>query len=93
MPEFVLIVQSAARRFFEEVATRDEQVKLSHIMRDLLADPQIDARIKFSFPIPGVPGAALYADGEFWVVYAIPEPGTISVLNIGFEEEVPSGGG
>jgi hypothetical protein len=90
MPEFVLIVQSAARRFFEEIATRDEQIKLSRIMRDLLADPEIDGRIKFPFPVAD---GALYADGEFWVVYTVPEVGTISVLNIGFEEEPPSGGG
>ncbi|HYM14177.1 MAG TPA: hypothetical protein VEZ14_01300 [Dehalococcoidia bacterium] len=89
MPEFLLIVESAARRFFEEIATRDEQVRLSRIMQEILTDPQIDRRTKFPFPVTD---GAMYADGEFWIVYSTIEPGTVSILNIGFEEEPPSVG-
>src|SRR5262245_14682628 len=81
----------AARRFFEEIATRDEQVRIGEILRELTYEPYVDDDIKFPFRPRGTDiDLVLYYDGEFWIIYEILGSTSILVRNIGFEEEIPS---
>ncbi len=89
MPDYVIIFDRSARHFFEHVATPAEQKAIGGIVSWIATDPYVDFEVKFPFAVPPTVGV-LYADGEFWILYEIAGPNEIVVLNIGFEEEVPS---
>jgi hypothetical protein len=62
---------------------------LDSILNDISVDPYPDDEFKTPFPFPPA-NALIYTDGRFWMIYEAPEPGTIMVLNMGFEEEIPA---
>ena len=88
MAEYVLILAVPARHFYEQIATRTERRVLDEILTSIAVDPAIDDITKFPFRSPTL-DAFLFADGQFWIIYAVTQEG-VSIINIGFEEEIPS---
>ena len=84
----VIQLESAARIFFEQMATVGEQIRLGEILRGLTYEPEVDYELKHPFNSP--PNSVIYYDGEFWIIYEILGRHSILALNIGFEEEIPS---
>jgi len=88
MPEYVLILAAPARQFYEQIATRTERRTLDEILARIAVEPAIDDVTKFAFRSPTLDGF-LFADVQFWIIYAVTQEG-VSIINIGFEEEIPS---
>lgn len=90
MPDIDVLLQTPARLFYEEIATRRERGRLDDIIHLLRMDPGVDDDLRFHYDLgERVPGGRIFYDGEFWVVYHMLNNWTISILNIGFEEEIP----
>ena len=87
MANFDAILQPPARRFYDS-CNEAERLELDRILDSICVDPFIDNEVKLSFDYaPAV--AVLYYDGWFWLVYHAMNNWTLSVLNIGFEEDPP----
>ncbi len=88
MAEYLLILEVPAREFYQRTALPSERVRLERIFHELLADPFVDNETRFPFDDP--PNvAAIYYDGEFWVIYSVVDYRIVSIVNVGFEQDPP----
>jgi len=85
------VLQHSARIFYEEIATEGERARIDDAISLVCLDPLPDGDIKFRFEL-GIPSADgfIYYDGWIWIIYRRLNNWTLSILNIGFEEEPPS---
>ena len=92
MPDVDVLLRRPARIFYEEIATLSEQRKLDVIIRGLCENPAVDGETKFPLTVPRHPefSGFIYYDDWGWVVYRPLNAWTLSILNIGFKEELPS---
>jgi hypothetical protein len=83
------VLQPSARTFYEEIATDAERAHIDDAIALIRLDHLPDNELKFPFNA-GLPTAAyIYYDGLIWIIYRLLNNWTISILNIGFEEEIP----
>ena len=77
---------SSAERFIFE-ATAEERREIARIIdRILCFDPWIDNKTKIAFSVPPAV-LALYADGQYWILYRVVKNTVISIWNIGYAHE------
>ena len=91
--KLLLILDVAARRFYEKVADRSDRRRIDNILGYLLREPYADQELKVAFPFPPF-NALIYYDSVYWVIYRIdtsePDTQSIIVLNMGYADEEPS---
>jgi hypothetical protein len=81
------VAKRSARESYKALGQKDQQA-LDRIVRNLCADPNIDAPVKTKFDVP--PAVVnLYNDLEYWVVYRLPDNRTVEVWNVGKAPSVP----
>ena len=90
MPDIDAILEEPARRFYDAVASGDQRRRLDAIIGRLRSDPAIDGVTTFAFNV-GVPetDARIYFDDEFRIVYRMINEWTLSIINVGLEDEPP----
>jgi hypothetical protein len=90
MPDIDVLLQAPARQFYEEIATPTERARLDDIIYLLRLDPGVDGELRFTYDLEAPEaGGRIFYDGFFWLVYRMLNNWTMSILNIGFEEEIP----
>jgi hypothetical protein len=75
------VAKRSAREAYEALDRKDQQA-LDRIVRNLCEEPWIDAPVKTKFDVPPVV-VTLYNDKQYWVVYHLPDNGTLEVWMVG----------
>jgi hypothetical protein len=79
----------AARRFFERIATAQDQVAIGEIVTSLHLSPATDGRTRR--PFPHEPERLMFfTDRVYWAIYEVPAPGELVIVNLGYAYEEPT---
>lgn len=81
MPSIDVVLQPAARRFADEVASSTERARIKFILDSIAIDPSVDERTKFMLQTGR--DVRMYHDGAYWIIYTMLNDWTMSVIGIG----------